>query len=196
PPAACAAPRSTRSAGPRCAGSSGPWCRSTRAWSERRSSTCGRRPRTRSPSWPRCRRSSAGTSSSSCAGWPSSGRRRPPRWPTSPADRRGRGRGGDRRARPTPGRLLWWLVARQRGRVAAASLHASLGMPTLALGPYLLGRAVDHGIADGDGPALAAWTGALLAAGGATALLDPATARRTERALAAALAGRTVVAIA
>jgi hypothetical protein len=80
--------------------------------------------------------------------------------------------------------------------VAAASLHASLGMPTLALGPYLLGRAVDHGIADGDGPALAAWTGALLAAGGATALLDPATARRTERALAAALAGRTVVAIA
>ncbi|TWF81273.1 ABC-type multidrug transport system fused ATPase/permease subunit [Pseudonocardia hierapolitana] len=75
-------------------------------------------------------------------------------------------------ARPGPGRVLWWLVARQRGRVAAGSVFASLGMPSMALAPYLLGRAVDDGLATGRWPALAAWTGALLAAGGATATLS------------------------
>jgi ABC-type multidrug transport system fused ATPase/permease subunit len=75
-------------------------------------------------------------------------------------------------ARPTPGRVLWWLVARQRGRVVAGSVFASLGMPSMALAPYLLGRAVDDGLATGQWPALAAWTVALLAAGGATATLS------------------------
>jgi ABC-type multidrug transport system fused ATPase/permease subunit len=68
--------------------------------------------------------------------------------------------------------VLWWLVARQPGRVAAGSVFASLGMPSMALAPYLLGRAVDDGLATGRWPALAAWTGALLAAGVATATLS------------------------
>jgi ABC-type multidrug transport system fused ATPase/permease subunit len=75
-------------------------------------------------------------------------------------------------ARPGPGRVLWWLVARQRGRVAAGSLFASVGMASMALAPFLLGRAVDDGLARSDWPALAAWTGALLAAGAATATLS------------------------
>ncbi|QYN40494.1 ABC transporter ATP-binding protein/permease [Pseudonocardia sp. DSM 110487] len=45
-------------------------------------------------------------------------------------------------------------------------------MSSMALAPYLLGRAVDDGLARGDWPALAAWTGALLAAGVATAALS------------------------
>ena len=75
-------------------------------------------------------------------------------------------------ARPGPGHVLWWLVARQRGRVAAGSVFASVGMAGMALAPFLLGRAVDDGLARSDWPALAAWTGALLAAGAATAVLS------------------------
>jgi len=61
---------------------------------------------------------------------------------------------------------------RQRGRVAAGALFGTLGMVSLVLAPYLLGRAVDDGLAPGHWPALAGWTGALVAAGVASAVLS------------------------
>jgi ABC-type multidrug transport system fused ATPase/permease subunit len=75
-------------------------------------------------------------------------------------------------ARPSAGRVLWWLVVRQRGRVAAGSVFGTLSLASLVLAPYLLGRAVDDGLATGDRAALATWTGALLAAGLASAALS------------------------
>jgi len=75
-------------------------------------------------------------------------------------------------ARPSPGRVLWWLVARQRGRVAAGSVYGVLSLTSLVLTPYLLGQAVDDGLARSHWPALAAWTGALVAAGVASAALN------------------------
>jgi ABC-type multidrug transport system fused ATPase/permease subunit len=75
-------------------------------------------------------------------------------------------------ARLSAGRVLWWLVVRQRGRVAAGSVFGTLSLASLVLAPYLLGRAVDDGLAPGHWPALAAWTGALLAAGVASATLN------------------------
>lgn len=75
-------------------------------------------------------------------------------------------------ARPSAGRVLWWLVVCQRGRVAAGSVFGTLSLASLVLAPYLLGRAVDDGLATGDRAALAAWTGALLAAGLASAALS------------------------
>jgi len=75
-------------------------------------------------------------------------------------------------ARPSAGRVLWWLVARQRGRVAAGSVFGTLSMTSLVLAPYLLGRAVDDGLTPGDRPALVGWTAALLAAGVASAALN------------------------
>lgn len=68
--------------------------------------------------------------------------------------------------------VLWWLVVRQRGRVAAGSVYGTLSMTSMVATPYLLGRAVDDGLATGSGPALAGWTGALLAAGVASATLN------------------------
>jgi ABC-type multidrug transport system fused ATPase/permease subunit len=75
-------------------------------------------------------------------------------------------------ARPSPAGVLWWLIVRQRGRVAAGSVYGVLSLGSLVLAPYLLGRAVDDGLAPGDWPALAGWTGALFAAGVASATLN------------------------
>jgi ABC-type multidrug transport system fused ATPase/permease subunit len=75
-------------------------------------------------------------------------------------------------ARPSPAGVLWWLVVRQRGRVAAGSVFGVLSLGSLVLAPYLLGRAVDDGLAPGDWQALAGWTGALFAAGVASATLN------------------------
>ncbi|MHB9756276.1 ABC transporter transmembrane domain-containing protein [Streptomyces sp. BYX5S] len=70
-----------------------------------------------------------------------------------------------------PLRYLGWLVARQRGRVAAASLYGSLWMLGLTFPPYLLSRAVDDGLRGDDSGALYGWCGALLALGAVTAWL-------------------------
>ena len=75
-------------------------------------------------------------------------------------------------ARPSAGRVLWWLVVRQRGRVAAGSVFGTLSLASLVLSPYLLGRAVDDGLATGDWPALTTWTSLLLAAGITSAALS------------------------
>ncbi|MEU0853384.1 ABC transporter ATP-binding protein [Streptomyces flaveolus] len=62
-------------------------------------------------------------------------------------------------------RYLWWLVGRQWRRCAAGAVLASVWMVLLAATPYLMARAVDHGLEPGDLGALAGWTGALAAAG-------------------------------
>ncbi|HYH31939.1 MAG TPA: ABC transporter ATP-binding protein [Pseudonocardia sp.] len=74
--------------------------------------------------------------------------------------------------RPGAAGLLWGLVAAQRRRVAAGALFGTLGMVSLVPAPYLLARAVDDGLAPNDSAALAGWTGALLGAGVATAMLN------------------------
>jgi ABC-type multidrug transport system fused ATPase/permease subunit len=62
-------------------------------------------------------------------------------------------------------RYLGWLVRRQAGRCAAGALLASVWMVLLAATPYLMARAVDHGLEPGDLGALAGWAGALVAVG-------------------------------
>ncbi|TDC02096.1 ABC transporter ATP-binding protein [Nonomuraea longispora] len=69
------------------------------------------------------------------------------------------------------GRYLWWLVTSQRGRVAAGALLGTAWTICLTLAPYLLSRAIDDGLAQGDGPALSGWAAALLAHGALTAWL-------------------------
>jgi ABC-type multidrug transport system fused ATPase/permease subunit len=62
-------------------------------------------------------------------------------------------------------RYLWWLVVRQWPRCLAGAVFASGWMVLLAATPYLMARAIDHGLVPGDLGALAGWTGALVAVG-------------------------------
>ncbi|MFD5820056.1 ABC transporter ATP-binding protein [Streptomyces sp. NPDC127038] len=62
-------------------------------------------------------------------------------------------------------RFLWWLVTRQTRRSVTGAVVSSVWMGLMALTPYLLSRAIDDGLAPGDGAALAGWTAAVLAAG-------------------------------
>ncbi|MEU3901043.1 ABC transporter ATP-binding protein [Streptomyces sp. NPDC045251] len=68
-------------------------------------------------------------------------------------------------------RYLAWLVRRQWPRCLAGAVLASVWMVLLAATPYLMARAVDHGLTPGDLGALAGWTGALVAAGAFNAWL-------------------------
>ncbi|MFJ8545156.1 ABC transporter transmembrane domain-containing protein [Streptomyces sp. NPDC093586] len=68
-------------------------------------------------------------------------------------------------------RYLWWLVGRQWRRCAAGAVLASVWMVLLAATPYLMARAVDHGLERGDLGALAGWAAALVAAGAVNAWL-------------------------
>ncbi|MFC7817443.1 ABC transporter ATP-binding protein [Streptomyces sp. NPDC057367] len=68
-------------------------------------------------------------------------------------------------------RYLAWLVRRQWPRCLAGAVLASAWMVLLAATPYLMARAVDHGLTPGDLGALAGWTGALVAAGAFNAWL-------------------------
>ncbi|MFD8546599.1 ABC transporter transmembrane domain-containing protein [Streptomyces sp. NPDC059649] len=68
-------------------------------------------------------------------------------------------------------RYLWWLIASQRGRVAAGATYGSLWMAGLMVPPYVLSRAIDEGLAPGRPAALAGWVAVLLAAGGLNAWL-------------------------
>ncbi|WP_411086277.1 ABC transporter ATP-binding protein [Streptomyces sp. 061-3] len=65
----------------------------------------------------------------------------------------------------SPGRYLWWLVTRQRRRVAAGALLGSSWMIFLTLPPYLLSRAIDDGLRPGGRSALAGWVAALVGVG-------------------------------
>nr|WP_202559420.1 ABC transporter ATP-binding protein [Streptomyces sp. SID5914] len=64
-----------------------------------------------------------------------------------------------------------WLVRRQWPRCLAGAVLASVWMVLLAATPYLMARAVDHGLEPGDMGALAGWTGAMVAVGGVNAWL-------------------------
>ncbi|MDI6519090.1 ABC transporter ATP-binding protein [Streptomyces coelicoflavus] len=66
---------------------------------------------------------------------------------------------------------LAWLVRRQWPRCLAGAVFASVWMVLLAATPYLMARAVDHGLEPGDLGALAGWTGAMVAVGGVNAWL-------------------------
>ncbi|MFB7656073.1 MULTISPECIES: ABC transporter ATP-binding protein [unclassified Streptomyces] len=68
-------------------------------------------------------------------------------------------------------RYLAWLVARQWPRCLAGAVLASTWMVLLAATPYLMARAVDHGLEPGDMGALAGWTGALVGVGAINACL-------------------------
>ncbi|MFG3161771.1 ABC transporter transmembrane domain-containing protein [Streptomyces sp. NPDC048232] len=68
-------------------------------------------------------------------------------------------------------RYLAWLVARQWPRCLAGAVLASTWMVLLAATPYLMARAVDHGLEPGDMGALAGWTGALVGVGAVNAWL-------------------------
>ena len=50
---------------------------------------------------------------------------------------------------------LWWLVRRQKLRIAAGALLGSLWMVGLTLPPYLLSQAIDRGLQRRDLPAKA-----------------------------------------
>ncbi|KOX37977.1 ABC transporter [Streptomyces sp. NRRL F-4707] len=66
---------------------------------------------------------------------------------------------------------LAWLVRRQWPRCLAGAVLASGWMVLLAATPYLMARAVDHGLEPGDLGALAGWTGAMVAVGAVNAWL-------------------------
>ncbi|MFE9707402.1 ABC transporter transmembrane domain-containing protein [Streptomyces sp. NPDC005930] len=68
-------------------------------------------------------------------------------------------------------RYLAWLVRRQWPRCLAGAVLASVWMVLLAATPYLMARAVDHGLEPGDMGALAGWTGAMVAVGAVNAWL-------------------------
>lgn len=65
----------------------------------------------------------------------------------------------------SPGHFLWWLVARQRGRIVAGATLGSLWMVSLTLPPYILGQAIDEGLAARNASALVGWTAALFGTG-------------------------------
>ena len=68
-------------------------------------------------------------------------------------------------------RYLWWLVRRQRARVAVGALIGSLWMVGLTLPPYVLSLAIDRGLEPRRLGALTAWVAVLLAVGIANAVL-------------------------
>jgi ABC-type multidrug transport system fused ATPase/permease subunit len=65
----------------------------------------------------------------------------------------------------SPARLLVWLARRQWGIQTVGALLGIVHMTCNGLGPYLVGRAVDSGLAHGFGPDLFRASGALLALG-------------------------------
>ncbi|GIF14848.1 ABC transporter [Actinoplanes teichomyceticus] len=64
-----------------------------------------------------------------------------------------------------PGRYLWWLARRLRGRVALGALFGSLWFVSLAAMPYLISQAIDRGLGPRRPGPLLAWCAAVLAIG-------------------------------
>lgn len=58
-------------------------------------------------------------------------------------------------------RLLTWQAGQQRGVLALSLLMGTVTMLASAIGPFLLGRAIDEGLTEGFGPGLFFWSGAL-----------------------------------
>lgn len=68
-----------------------------------------------------------------------------------------------------PARFLWWLARQLKWRVGLGAMFGSLWFTSLALTPYLLQQAIDHGLASRQVGALAGWTAVVLLNGGAAA---------------------------
>jgi len=68
-------------------------------------------------------------------------------------------------------RYLWWLVRRQRGRVAAGALIGSLWMVGLTLPPYVLSLAIDRGLGPRHLGVLVGWVAVLFVVAVANAVL-------------------------
>jgi len=66
---------------------------------------------------------------------------------------------------------LWWLIRRQKLRVATGALLGSLWMVGLTLPPYLLSQAIDRGLQRRDPAALGCWVAVLFLVGAGNALL-------------------------
>ena len=64
-----------------------------------------------------------------------------------------------------PIRFLWWLVRSQGSRIVLAATLGTLWMVGLVVPPWLLSHAIDDGLEPKHYGALAAWAGALAAAG-------------------------------
>lgn len=64
-----------------------------------------------------------------------------------------------------PVAFLWWLARRQWGILLAAVLLGLAMFTCNAATPYLLGRALDEGLAEGFGPAVLTWAGLMAAVG-------------------------------
>ncbi len=69
----------------------------------------------------------------------------------------------------TPWRYFCWLATRRRALAGAALVTSAVALGGLPVLPYFLTGAVDHGLAERDWGALAAWTGGLVLAGFASA---------------------------
>lgn len=65
----------------------------------------------------------------------------------------------------SPGRFLWWLARGQWVTLAGGMCFGIVWMSSQAVIPAVIGRAIDHGVADRDGAELAKWAGLLLAIG-------------------------------
>jgi len=65
----------------------------------------------------------------------------------------------------TPWRYFLWLATRRRALAAAALVISAIALGGLPVLPYFLTGAIDHGLAQRDWSALAAWSAALVLAG-------------------------------
>jgi ABC-type multidrug transport system fused ATPase/permease subunit len=65
----------------------------------------------------------------------------------------------------SPARFLLWIGSRQVGTLVLGMTFGTVWMLAQALLPWVLGRAVDEGLATGDNSALLAWAGLLFALG-------------------------------
>ena len=65
----------------------------------------------------------------------------------------------------SPGRYLWWLAKGQWQTLAWGMVFGIIWMSTQAVMPFVLGRAIDRGVADQDSAELLKWAGLLFAIG-------------------------------
>ncbi|MCH7230994.1 ABC transporter ATP-binding protein/permease [Glycomyces sp. L485] len=72
--------------------------------------------------------------------------------------------------RTTPWRLFWWLATRRKPLAAAVWTSAVFSLGLVPVMPIFLTGAIDDGLSQRDWGALAAWVGALIAAGSVVAV--------------------------
>ena len=65
----------------------------------------------------------------------------------------------------SPGRYLWWLAKGQWRTLALGMVFGIIWMSTQAVMPFVLGRAIDRGVAAQDTAELLKWAGLLFAIG-------------------------------